>query len=188
MCQYCKCQCQNWRTLLSTAATAGGRRAALKRETLEWCFPNVRVIVTVLYRDPGASNQRIKLIMFTRLRQPSWSTAVAGWSSIRILSPSQWGWSCSLGWCPAQQPAPSLPSHATPDTARNSRHQWPHGSGQCCSLSLISWRFSLSQLLQGSLKRLYECQLGSNDVPVTVCRSGAWAEHRALRYWRCQMR
>ena len=111
--------------------------------------------------------------MFTRLRQPSWSTAVAGWSSIRILSPSQWGWSCSLGWCPAQQPAPSLPSHATPDTARNSRHQWPHGSGQCCSLSLISWRFSLSQLLQGSLKRLYESQLGSNDVPVTVCRSGA---------------
>ena len=146
MCQYCKCQCQNWRTLLSTAATAGGRRAALKRETLEWCFPNVRVIVTVLYRDPGASNQRIKLIMFTRLRQPSWSTAVAGWSSIRILSPSQWGWSCSLGWCPAQQPAPSLPSHATPDTARNSRHQWPHGSGQCCSLLLISRRFSLSQL------------------------------------------
>ena len=109
--------------------------------------------------------------MFTRLRQPSWSTAVAGWSSIRILSPSQWGWSCSLGWCPAQQPAPSLPSHATPDTARNSRHQWPHGSGQCCSLSLISWRFSLSQLLQGSLKRLYESKLGSNHVTVTVCRS-----------------
>ena len=124
---------QNWRTLLITAATAGGR-AALKRETLEWCFPNVRVIVTVLYRDPGAFNQTIKLIMFTRLRQPSWSTAVAGWSSIRILSPSQWGWSCWLGWCPAQQPDPSLPSHATPDTARNSRHQWPHGSGQWRSL------------------------------------------------------
>ena len=115
---------QNWRTLLITAATAGGR-AALKRETLEWCFPNVRVIVTVLYRDPGAFNQTIKLIMFTRLRQQSWSTAVAGWSSIRILSPSQWGWSCWADWAGVRDnslthlclPMPHLTLQETLDTS-----------------------------------------------------------------------